>query len=125
MLVHSEDEGWVTLGAEREDFDLVTLRAGAAIRLGKANVFEGAYDALRIVIADSWIIVDGVELELTIDGGLQLPTDGVDFSEDYFIDANTSTALSITWNLDDELSVSNDVWSLTTNGTVAVAINAN
>ncbi len=124
VLVHSEAEGWVTLGADREDIDLMTLRGGSALTIGAADVFEGAYDAVRVVIADSWIVIDGAENDLTIDGGLQLPTDGVDFSEDYFINKNSSTVLGIGWDLNEELSVTDDVWKLTTNGTVNVTINA-
>jgi hypothetical protein len=125
VLVRNQERGWLNVGTGRMDIDLMTLRGGDALQIGIGDVFEGAYNRLRLVIVDSWIVVNGVESELLIDGGLEIPTDNVDFREPYFITENTSTNLALTWDLNTELAVDDGDWSLTTGGSVAVTIGAN
>jgi hypothetical protein len=73
-----------------------------------------------LLIADSWIVVDGQEESLTIASGFDLPGAGVDFAASLFVDENTATSVLIGWNLDEELSFDGDGWILGTDASVNV-----
>jgi hypothetical protein len=120
--VHSEDEGWITVGTDRRDIDLMDLRGGLPIKIGSGDVYEGAYDALRLIIADSWIVVDGTEEDLTIARVLDLPGDGFDFNADFFVDEAATTAVSLFWDLDTEIEDNSGEWTLNTDATLNVKI---
>ena len=115
VLVHREGEEWSTLGDDRRDIDLMTLRGGSRLHIGGADVREGPYDAVRIIIADAWIIVDGTQEELSLEHSLGWTgaADVFDFAVDFWIDENTSTAVRLKWDLDTELDGTDDVWTLT------------
>jgi hypothetical protein len=120
ILVQHEDRGWVSIGEDRADVDLMELRGGSAIAIGTGDVYEGAYDAIQLLIADSWIVVDGQEESLTIASGFDLPGAGVDFAASLFVDENTATSVLIGWNLDQQLSFDGDGWILGTDASVNV-----
>jgi hypothetical protein len=122
VLVHSEDEGWVTIGDDRRDLDLMPLRGGAPLHIGGADIYEGAYDAMRLIIADSWIIVDGEQLELTIARVLDMPGDGFDFGADFFVDEGVTTSVLLNWDLDTQLANDADVWTLHTDAVLNVEL---
>jgi len=114
VQVHHESRGWISVLSDREDIDLLALRDSPSGEVvGKADVYEGPYDMLKLLVADSWIVVDGVQSDLTISSGLALPgDDGVNFDESYFVDAGTTTTLWVGWDLDTQLSHSGDSWVL-------------
>jgi hypothetical protein len=120
ILVQHEDRGWISIGEDRADVDLMALRGGEPIAIGTGDVYEGAYDAIQLLIADSWIVVDGQEESLTIASGFDLPGDGVDFAASLFVDESTATSVLIGWSLDEELSFDGDGWILGTDATVNV-----
>lgn len=122
VQVMHESKGWISISDNREDIDLMTLRAGETARIGRADTYEGAYDTLRLVIADSWIVVDGAEFDLAIADGVEVPDEGVDFQESFFVDANTTTSLFVGWDLDTELTSDGDTWTLGTNASVDVEL---
>lgn len=114
VRVRSEAEGWLTIGDDRRDIDLMELRGGSAMSIGSDDVFEGSYDAVSLVIADSWIIVDGEQWELAIERGPGVAGSGdaIQFNVDYWVDENTNTSVRIEWDLDTELSGSDQAWTL-------------
>jgi hypothetical protein len=114
VQVHHESEGWISILSEREDIDLLALRGTpSGDVVGKADVYEGAYDELKLVVADSWIVVDGVEADLTITSGLALPgEEGLNFDESYYVDEGQTTTLWVGWDLDTQLSHGDDGWVL-------------
>lgn len=122
VLIHHETQGWITIANERQDVDLMTVHLGESQEIGRADVYEGAYDTLRVVIADSWIVVDGVETDLTIDEGLGLPAEGIDFNESFFVDENSTTMLAVDFDLDSQLIDNEGVWELGADATVTVDI---
>jgi hypothetical protein len=123
VLVRSGAEGWISIGDDRRDLDLMTLRGGDALQIGTGMIYEGAYDALRILIADSWIIVGGVQKELEVKQFLNLPGNGHDFAADFFVDENVTTRVGMSWDLDTQLRSEDDVWTLGSEVTVTVALN--
>jgi len=123
VLVRSESDGWITIGNDREDLDLMTLRGGSRLQLGTGMIFEGPYDAVRLLIADSWIIVSGTQHELKIDRFFDLPGSGYDFSADFFVDEGVTTTLAMKWDLDTQLTNDGDDWTLGTDVDVDVSLN--
>lgn len=116
VQVHHDDKGWLSVTSERQDVDLLALRAGGEkANIGHARVWEGAYDTLRLIIADSWIVVDGQQFDLTITERLEdLAQPGIDFHEAFFVDKSTATTLTARWDLNTQLHESAGVWSLGT-----------
>lgn len=122
VLVHSEEKGWITIGNDRRDIDLMGLRGGVPMRIGGADTYEGAYDAMRIIVADSWIVVAGDQLELTVARVVDLDGEGIDFSADFFVDEGVSTSVSLLWDLDEQLDEAGDDWTLRAEGALDVSL---
>jgi hypothetical protein len=123
QILH-ENKGWISISDNREDIDLMTLRDGETASIGRAQTYEGAYDTLRLIVADSWIVVDGEESDLLIADGVELPDDeGISFQESFFVDEGTTTSLFVGWDLDTELSDDGEGWSLGTDAGVDVELN--
>lgn len=64
-------DSWVTLSEQPQRFDLLTLRNDATAVLGGADLEPGHYGQLRMVVDSSSVVVEGVELPLTIASGAQ------------------------------------------------------
>lgn len=125
VLVYHEDKHWLSIGGDRLDIDLNTLIEGDAVVTGTANVYEGPYNTIRLIVADSWVVVDGVESNLNIERVLDLPGDGFDFDADFSVDKATTTTITLVWNLDTELTEDEGLWSLGTDVAVDVAVAEN
>jgi hypothetical protein len=113
--IEHEEEGWIIVSDQRRDVDLMALRGGDTQRIGGGDVYEGAYDAMKFVITDSWVVADGEEHDLGVDQELQ-------FDTAYFVDPDTVTTLWVGWDLDTELRGSGDNWNLGTNVDLAVDV---
>jgi hypothetical protein len=124
VLVFHEDKGWITIGGDRQDIDLNTLIEGDPVVSGSADVYEGPYNTIRLIVADSWVVVNGAEQNLTIERILDLPGDGFDFGADFSVDTATTTTVTLIWNLDTELTETSGEWSLGTTVAVDVAVAA-
>lgn len=124
VLVFHEDKGWITIGGDRQDINLNALIEGDPVVSGSADVYEGPYNTIRLIVADSWVVVDGVESNLTVERVLDLPGDGFDFGADFSVDAATTTTVTMVWNLDTELTEDAGAWSLGTTIAVDVAVAA-
>jgi hypothetical protein len=121
QLDHTE-KGWVSVASERQEVELLGLST-QAVQVGKGDVWEGSYDTLRLLVADSWIVVDGEELDLTITEELQdLVVPGFDFGEDFFVAKDTTTTLMVNWNLGSQLVDDGGAWSLGTGASVDVTL---
>ena len=121
--VEHEDEGWIIMSDERTDIDLMSLRDGGGERIASGDVYEGAYDQVRFVITDSWVLVGGEEYDLDIDG-----VDGgsgeLELDVSFFVDADIVTDLWLGWDLDSQLRGSDDNWSLKSDVNVEVDVEA-
>jgi hypothetical protein len=120
VQVLHESEGWISLSQDREDIDLLALRNGETAQIAAADTYEGAYDTLRLIVADSWIVVDGTEYDLQIADGLALPEEGISFSESFFVDEDNTTRLFVGWDLDTELADDGEQWILGTDASIDV-----
>lgn len=122
VQVKHEDEGWISVASERADLDLLTLRDGTTEPIGQAETLEGAYDALRVFVADAWVIVDGTEHDLTVTDGIALPEAGITFNEGFFVDEGSTTTLVLDWDLGTQLSDDEGDWKLGTDANVSVEL---
>jgi hypothetical protein len=122
VQVKHEDEGWISIAEERADLDLMTLRDGITEELGRAEVLEGAYESLRLMIADAWIVVDGTEQDLTIAEGFPLPEAGLTFDESFFVDEGSTTTLLLDWDLSTQLTDDEGEWMLGTDAIIDVSL---
>lgn len=113
VSVHHAEEGWVIIDDGRLDVDLMAEREGSTVEIGGGDVYIGDYDILRLSITDSWIVVDGAELELAISSGVDID-DGLDLTTPISVDQSTRTAVWVGWDLDNQLTVDSDVWTLGT-----------
>jgi hypothetical protein len=100
----------------------MTLREGSTEELGRADVFEGAYDSLRLMVADAWIVVDGEERDLTVGGGFPLPDTGLTFNESFFVDEGSTITLLLDWDVSSQLTDDEGDWSIGTDADVDVSL---
>jgi hypothetical protein len=121
--VEHEDEGWIIMSDERTDIDLMLLRETGE-RLASGDVYEGAYDHVRFVITDAWIIVGGEEYDLDIEGSYDRGSGELELDVSFFVDADTVTDLWLGWDLDSQLRGSDDNWSLKSDVDVDVDVDA-
>jgi hypothetical protein len=122
VQVSHDDKGWVSVSNERQEVELLGLTDGP-VRIGAGKVYEGSYDALRLVVADSWIVVDGEELDLTITEDLpDLIGPGFTFREGFFVAGGTTTTLRVRWDLANQLVDDGGAWSLGTGAAVDVTL---
>jgi hypothetical protein len=120
VQVNHESEGWISISQQRDDIDLLALRTGETAQIAKADTYEGAYDTLRLIVADSWIVVDGTEYDLQIAEDLGLPSEGITFGESFFVDENNTTRVFVGWDLDTELADDGEQWILGTDAAIDV-----
>lgn len=114
VLVRSGGEEWLTIGDDRRDINLMALRGANDLSIGGGQVYEGDYDAVSILVADSWIVVDGQEYELTIERGAGVggTGDSYEFDVDFWVDQNTKTSVRLMWDLDTALTGADATWNL-------------
>ena len=110
--VEHEDEGWIIMSDDRTDIDLMALRDGEEERIATGDVYEGAYEHMRFVITDAWIVAGGEEYDLDIEGSFDRGSNELELDVSYFVDADTVTDLWLGWDLDSQLRGSDDNWSL-------------
>ena len=122
--VEHEDEGWIIMSDERADIDLMSLRDGDGQRIASGDVYEGAYDQVRFVITDAWIVVGGEESDLDIEGSFDRGSGELEMDVSFFVDADTVTDLWLGWDLDSQLHGSDDNWSLKSDVDVDVDVEA-
>lgn len=121
IQIEHEEKGWVGVLDARTDVDLLSLRGLEPELVASADTYEGGYDALRLIVADSWIVVDGVESDLVLVDNVGIATDGeLTFDVTYFVDKNTTTVLWVGWDLDALLSESGSGWNLGTGASIGV-----
>jgi len=123
VSVRHETEGWVFIDNGRVNLNLMEKRDGAIESIGDGDVFEGDCDKLRLTIEDAWIIVDGVELDLDIDNGIDL-NNSVDFDVAIAVNESTQAVVWVGWDLDNTLSVSGGEWSLDTDVNLSVDVDS-
>jgi hypothetical protein len=122
--VEHENEGWIVMSDDRTDVDLMSLRDGEEERIATGDVYEGAYAQMRFVITDAWIVANGEEYDLDIDGSFDRGSGELELDVSYFVDADTVTDLWLGWDLDSQLSGSGDNWSLKSDLDVDVDVDA-
>ena len=70
-----EDGSWLTVSEETITLDLLTLQGGVTAELGIADLPAGAYGEIRLLVSSASVVVEGVELPLTVPPGI-LKLDG-------------------------------------------------
>ena len=123
VQVRHEEMGWISMGTERQDIDLMAGLPDTQ-DLAEAEVPEGSYTRMKLLIADSWIVVDGQERDLTIESDLvgDVLAEGIDFDETFFVDEGSTTSLLIDWDLGNQLQDDQGEWNLGTTATVDVSL---
>jgi len=123
VQVRHEEMGWISLETDRQDLDLM---AGIPTEqeLAESEVPEGSYTRMKLLVADSWIVVDGQERDLTIQSDLvgDVLAEGIDFDETFFVDEGSTTSLLIDWDLGNQLQDDQGEWNLGTAGQVDVSL---
>jgi hypothetical protein len=112
-----EDLGWISVTEMRQDVDL--LAADKAV-IGDADIWVGSYNRLEIGIADTWIVVDGTERELSFIGDVDLLgplagdalLGGIILTDTFFVDEDSTTTVDVDWDIDENLSPQGDGWML-------------
>lgn len=123
VSVYHEDKGWIFIDDGRKDVDLMAQRDGSTEPIGTGDIYAGSYDTLRISLVDSWIVVEGVEYDLTISNGVDLDNN-LDLSVDMHVDEDNITSVWVGWDLDNQLSGADEVWSLGTDVNLNSSIDA-
>lgn len=103
----SDTDGWTTLGAPNQSFDLVSLTNGASVTLGTDQIPAGTYQGFRLVIDQSKSTVtlkDGTVLTATSSPGILFPSAGrsgikVVLSSPVVVNANATTNLLVDFDL--------------------------
>jgi len=123
LQVRHEDMGWISLGMDRQDIDLMANLPDTQ-ELAQADVPEGSYGGMKLFVADSWIVVDGAERDLTIESDLaaDLISEGIDFDESFFVDEGSVTSLVIDWDLGNQLQDNEGEWNLGTRANIDVSL---
>ncbi len=124
VQANHESAGWAEISTERLDVDLLADDASALIASGE--VWTGAYGRIYLGIVDSWIIVDGVEADLAFAGNFQSSDpfpNGLYVTESLFVVEDSTTTLSVNWDLAANLSQNGSgEWSLGSTATATVDI---
>lgn len=123
VSVYHEDKGWIFIDDGRKDVDLMAQRDGSTEPIGTGDIYAGSYDTLRISLVDSWIVVEGVEHDLTISNGVDLDNN-LDLTVDMHVDEDNITSVWVGWDLDNQLSGADEVWSLGTDVNLNSSIDA-
>lgn len=118
VRVQRENNRWLAVGVGRQDIDMLRLRGGDRVAIGRASVFEGAYDKIQLIVADSWVVVDGVEHELAIAG--ISAGDGLQLDASFFVDESVTAEVLVRWDIDTQLDESDGAWTLGSKTTVDV-----
>jgi hypothetical protein len=124
VSVYHETEGWIFIDDGRKDVNLMDERDGSTEAIGTGDVYAGMYDTLRISLVDSWIVVEGVEYDLTISNGIDLDNN-LDLTLDMRVDQDESTSVWVGWDLDNQLSGADDTWTLGTNVNLTSDVSSN
>lgn len=123
VSVYHEDKGWIFIDDGRKSVDLMAQRDGATEAIGTGEIYAGSYDTLRISLADSWIVVEGVEHDLTISNGVDLDNN-VDLSLAMHVDENDLTSVWVGWDLDNQLDGADDTWTIGTDVNLTTSVDA-
>jgi hypothetical protein len=68
----NEDTGWVVVNEPDESYNLLELVNGANVVLGEAELEEGTYRQIRLILGDdNYIVVDGETSPLMVPSGQQ------------------------------------------------------
>jgi hypothetical protein len=103
----SNTDGWTTLGAPNQTFDLVKLTNGASVTLGQNQIAAGTYQGFRLVIDQSKSSVtlkDGTVLTGTSSPGIVFPSGSrsgikIVLSQPVVVNADGSTTLLVDFDL--------------------------
>lgn len=72
--VESQDgSGWITLNEPQQEYDLLQLVNGATEVIGSAELEEGTYNQIRLILSRTGhsLVVDGTEYDMTVPSGEQ------------------------------------------------------
>jgi len=94
------DGGWIsilpdTLGTDERTVDLLALVDGVKVILGEEDLPSGFYSQIRLVLQDSWIVVNGDSLDLKVPSGEQ---SGLKLIHGFTIDPGELTELTLDWD---------------------------
>ncbi|MCB9558426.1 MAG: DUF4382 domain-containing protein [Deltaproteobacteria bacterium] len=57
VAVYHPEQGWLTVSAQPQKLDLLTLQDGVVAQLGLAELPPGNYTKIRLNITDAWVVV--------------------------------------------------------------------
>jgi hypothetical protein len=115
--VHHQDEGWISISESSQDVELVGARETPE-RVAEGDIYDGSYDQVRLTIGDAWVIVDGDEQYLQVDGNATFDA-AVDLGED------EEREVFLGWDLDQNLDDSDGSWALGADVSVDVDVDVN
>jgi hypothetical protein len=123
VQVEHDARGWLSIADARQDVNLMALRDGSTTNIGRGDVYQGAYGALRLLVADAWVVADGEEVPLTLTEDIPgLLEPGIQLEKGFFVDAGITTTLTTHWNLASQLVDEGDAWTLGTSASVDVRL---
>ncbi|MCA9494352.1 MAG: DUF4382 domain-containing protein, partial [Myxococcales bacterium] len=97
VRVHAvEDDAWLTVSDVPSSVDLLTLQGGPVTDLGLGSVPVGAYDEVRFVLTDAWVVVDGVREPLEVPSGT---TSGLKLKVDIEVHDCGDTTVLVDWEV--------------------------
>lgn len=67
------EEGWVEISSPQQSYDLLTLTNGATEVLGSAELEEGTYEQIRLILSSNGhsVVIDGTEHDMFVPSGEQ------------------------------------------------------
>jgi len=95
-----DGSGWYsvmpdTLTEEERTVDLLELVNGVSALLGEEDLPAGLYTQARLVLEDSWMVVDGDSIDVTVPSGSQ---SGLKLIGEFNVDPGVLTELTIDWD---------------------------
>ena len=104
------DAGWLTLADTPQSFDLLTLQNDVTAALGGADLLPGHYGQLRLVVADAFVVVEGVAEELRIASG---PQTGIKINLDTDVEENMQYTVVVDFDAHKSVKKTGQGWLMT------------
>lgn len=65
------DNEWVSVSQQPDTVDLLQWNNGKSIVIGEAEVRSGHYSQIRLIIDDAYVVVAGIQYQMTVPSGAQ------------------------------------------------------
>lgn len=110
VSIHSEENGWEILSDADTTIDFLELVNGVTVVLADDSIPVGAYDQIRLLLADNnWLVIDSTEHALTVPSGL---TSGVKLHYEDTVTAGEFVNLYVDFDLSKGIVTGHDKYLL-------------